>query len=607
MAGIGYEPGRPMRTKKRRSGRSFFIWGIIFLFMAVFFYVLFGIWTDRFGPFVPNRTYEPQDVEGSLVFDGKLYADMAIIRGDEPMIALPFLKDHIDPSITYDASTESIYIVRDPHVLRLSLSGEGVWDELTKAEPFSVEYPIYLDGTIPYVPVSLLERLYPVKGKESPFAPQMFSSSSAHSAVFLWSQGEAVLLGTATAPENKAERWLRVRKAPSVTRPYVKELQTGEAVIIIGEEKGWYHIWTKEGVEGYVPKEGIGLDGVHTVQSRMIAPYFSETKNFSIYRPLSEKIVLVWEHVVNKTPDPKNLPELPGVNVLAPTWFELKNESGELLNRASIDYVHWAHTRDIEVHGVLTNGFDPDRTHAMLTDRKAQGRLIQTLLEYANVYELDGINIDFENIYYKDQTHFTQFVREMTAYLHAAGLTVSIDVTVKSSNENWSKVYDRKALGEIVDYVALMAYDEHWATSPVAGSVASLPWVEQGIQGLLEDVPPEKVLLGVPFYARLWQETTGEDGEKKLKQKALSMTGVENWLKDRHITPVWDEQSGQFYAEWIDPTNGDRYKLWLEDESSLRARAELVRKYRLAGLAAWRRGLEDTALWPALAEVARHP
>lgn len=608
MAFFEYEPGRPLRLTKRRKRRPFFIWSAVILFLVIIVFVMYGIWTDRFGPWVPNRTFEPFDVQGSLIFEGKRYAHVVLNDESEPMIALSFVKAHIDPSITYDEGTESLYIVRDPHVLRLSFNGQGIWDELTDAKPFSMAYPVRIVGTTPYVPLSLLERLYPLQGQASTLTEQGFSPSLKGGSLFLWSDGEAVLLGKVSTPNGQTERWLRVRKAPSFNAPYGAALQEDKSVLIVGEEKDWYHIRTDEGKEGYVPKQGIHFQGVYTVRTDANDLKKQTTnRGRALYRPLTQKIVLVWEHVVSQTPDPQTIPELSGVTILAPTWFELKDETGALENRSRLDYVQWAHDHGHEVHATITNGFDPDRTHALLNDRQAQARLIQTLLEYADVYELDGINIDFENVYYKDQAQLTQFVRELTAYVHASGRTVSMDVTVKSSNENWSKVYDRQALGEIVDYIALMAYDEHWATSPVAGSVASLPWVEQGIQGLLEDVPAHKVLLGVPFYARLWQETTDAQGNVHLKQKALSMKGAENWLKDKNITPVLDEASGQLYAKWIDAKSGDRYQIWLEDALSLQARAELVRKYDLAGLAAWRRGLEEPSIWPALTEVVRHP
>ncbi|TGV31235.1 glycosyl hydrolase, partial [Mesorhizobium sp. M00.F.Ca.ET.186.01.1.1] len=204
--------------------------------------------------------------------------------------------------------------------------------------------------------------------------------------------------------------------------------------------------------------------------------------------------------------------------------------------------------------------------------------------------------------YYEDKERLVQFVRELTPYLHQQGLTVSIDVTIKSNAKTWSMFLDRKALAEVVDYMAVMTYDEHWAASPKAGSVASLPWVEAGLQGVLEEVPNEKLLLGVPFYTRLWTEAKQADGTVKVSSKALSMPRAQEWIAERKLTPVLDKASGQQYVEYRDPKDGNVYKMWLEDVSSMAKRMELVKKYDLAGVASWRRGFEVPEIWPTIEE-----
>src|SRR5690606_17417372 len=168
-----------------------------------------------------------------------------------------------------------------------------------------------------------------------------------------------------------------------------------------------------------------------------------------------------------------------------------------------------------------------------------------------------------------------QFVRELAPLLREQGLTVSVDVTFKSNSGNWSLIYDRKALGEAVDYVAVMAYDEHWASSPVPGSVASLPWVEKGLQALLEEVPSEKILLGVPLYARLWTVAENPDGPA-VTSRAWSMGQTRRWLRENRLEPVFDPATGQHFAELQE--EGRRHLLWLEDETSLQQRVELVHK-----------------------------
>lgn len=141
-----------------------------------------------------------------------------------------------------------------------------------------------------------------------------------------------------------------------------------------------------------------------------------------------------------------------------------------------------------------------------------------------------------------------------------------------------------------------MAYDEHWGSSPIAGSVASLPWVEENLQKLLEIVPNEKLILGVPLYARLWQ--VKDSGE--VSSSALSMDKVQEWLDVHQLTPTYDEASGQNYAELYVDEEKSTYKIWLEDELSLRKRADLAAKYELAGIASWSRSFANELAWLAL-------
>ena len=219
-------------------------------------------------------------------------------------------------------------------------------------------------------------------------------------------------------------------------------------------------------------------------------------------------------------------------------------------------------------------------------------------------FQLDGINIDFENVYYEDRDLLVQFVRELTPILHEAGIVVSWTLT-KSTSLNWSLCYDRKELGKVVDYMILMAYDEHWATSPVSGSVASIGWVEKGIVSLLEDVPAEKVILGLPFYTREWEERPAENGGIAVKSRALSMAQAKRIISQNGSSLSWDEKAGQHFAYY---TKGDKvYKIWLEDDKSIQLKAALVNKYDLAGAASWRKGFEEPIIWEVLYNELKLP
>ena len=290
--------------------------------------------------------------------------------------------------------------------------------------------------------------------------------------------------------------------------------------------------------------------------------------------------------------------KLPGIDVLSPSWFIIENAQGKIKTRhGSVKYVRQAHNKGYQVWALITNNFDPKMTSKLLDSPLARKRVIAQMEQLAKDYELDGFNLDFENINPADKDKLTDFVQEISKALKTQGLIISIDVTIPSNSGYWSKCYDRKAIAEVVDYVMLMAYDEHGAASEVSGSVASLPWVEDGIQKTLQEgVPEKKLILGMPLYMRLWQETKG-----KVKAKTLSMAQADKVIQEKGLVPVWLSKEGQYYFEYQEKNN--RYRVWQENRRSLALKASLVNRYNLAGGAYWRSTLEIEDVWPALAET----
>jgi spore germination protein YaaH len=425
-----------------------------------------------------------------------------------------------------------------------------------------------------------LEKLYPFT----------FTLKKESGVLLVEKAGYAVQQGKVAASEEPH----MLRAGASLREPIVAEMAPGAVVDVLQEEQGWYRVLDQNGIVGYLPKDVVSLTQIRQVKE------LPSSRPTPAWKPLGKKINLVWEHVVNRNPIPSQIGPMPGVHVVSPTWFELKDAQGTLGNKADPAYVQWAHKLGYQVWGLVSNGFHPDWTKAVLGSYELREKLIAQILHYAHLYDLDGINLDFENVYVDDKERLVQFVRELTPYLHEQGLTVSMDVTIKSSSDRWSRFYDRAALAQVVDYIAVMTYDEHWASSPKAGSVASLPWTEQGLRGVLEEVPNQKLLLGVPFYTRLWKEEKQPDGSVKVSSKALSMMGAEEWIRQRKLTPQLDAASGQMFVSYTDPADGAVYKMWLEDETSMAKRIALVRKYNLAGVAAWRRGFEQPQIWQTI-------
>lgn len=290
--------------------------------------------------------------------------------------------------------------------------------------------------------------------------------------------------------------------------------------------------------------------------------------------------------------------KLPGIDVLSPSWFIIENAQGKIKTRhGSVKYVRQAHNKGYQVWALITNNFDPKMTSKLLDNPLARKRVIAQMEQLAKDYELDGFNLDFENINQADKDKLTDFVQEISKALKPQGLIISIDVTIPSNSGYWSKCYDRKAIAEVVDYMMLMAYDEHGASSEVSGSVASLPWVEDGIQKTLQEgVPEAKLILGMPLYMRTWQETKG-----KVKAKTLSMAQADKVIQEKGLAPVWLSKEGQYYFEYQEKNT--HYRVWQENRRSLALKASLVNRYNLAGGAYWRSTLETEDVWPTLAET----
>ncbi len=380
-----------------------------------------------------------------------------------------------------------------------------------------------------------------------------------------------------------------LKKDKSMWSEVVGVLDRGDNIKVVGEDNGWVRVFTNYGSEAFIKKS--------RVKNFKVVEGIEKEISSSIWEPEKEKILLTWEAVYSRNPDTKKIKEMDGLNVISPTWIELSSPSGNIRSNVSKSYINWAKERGYKVWALFTNSFDPKLTDKFLNNSVAREKTINDLLRLIKENNMDGINIDFENVYLKNKELLVLFVRELAPIFHENGLVVSIDVTVIGGSDNWSKFLDRKALGEVVDYMAVMTYDEHWASSPKSGSVASIGWVERGIERILEEVPAEKLLLGVPFYTRIWTETPSKTDPDKVtvKSKAISMRTAEKILQRDDITKVWDEKAGQYYISYVE--NNKVKKIWYEDAKSIKLKTDLVKKFNLAGVAAWRRGFETEEIW----------
>ncbi|ACB84085.1 glycosyl hydrolase family 18 protein [Natranaerobius thermophilus] len=517
----------------------------------------------------------PDSEQTRLIYeDQDLGTENTALVEDEVYLSKSFIEKSLDPYIYYDDQGDYITITTKNKFFQMQT------DNLTAAvndEERELQFSPKLIQGEPFLPSDILEELYPITVQHN----------QDDNLVLIDNLEKQVLKGY--AKENET----RVREEPSIRTGIIESLDKQSKITIYHQSGDWFFIRTEKGYLGYVQSSDITLDEL-SIREKHIEDDDVDPPS----RPFGEPINLTWEHVISENPNPNDLPDLPGVNVISPTWFHLQDPEGNIVNQADKSYVNWAHDNDMQVWGLFSNNFDPDLTSEFLEDPEARRNAIEQILLYSDIYNLDGINLDFENIHIDDRDAYTQFVREISPFLREQGLVVSIDVTFISQSENWSLSYDRHAFSKTVDYIMVMAYDEHWGDSPVAGSVSSLPWVEENLEEILSVVPNDQLILGIPFYTRLWEEEKNDDGSISVSSSAYGMEQIKNILENNDADITFDDDTKQYYAEYED--NDTRYRTWLETEESIKKRLNLVHEYNLAGVASWRRGFEKEEIWEVI-------
>lgn len=383
----------------------------------------------------------------------------------------------------------------------------------------------------------------------------------------------------------------QVRYQGGIKSDILTDVSAGDQVIILEEMETWTKVKTEDAFIGYVENKRLNEKTVETP-----APVTDYTEPVYASNTRDHKINLAW-HAVGGIGGNDTLVEMmsgvKGVNVISPTWFALSDNNGNFTNLASMDYVNLAHDMGLEVWGLVDNftneGVD---TYEVLAGLGTRTHLIDGLIETALAYGLDGINIDFEEVSLDAGQPFIEFIRELSIACRKNGIVLSIDNYVPMG---YNDHYNRKEQGIVADYVIIMGYDEHHKSSDTAGSVASIDFVENGIANTVADVPANKVINAIPFYTRIW-ETRGTTVESQ----AVGMEMAQQYIKDHNITTAWDEKTCQNYGEY---QSGDSYyQVWLEDEDSIRVKLNIMDKYGIGGVAAWKLGFEVDSIWDVIEE-----
>lgn len=377
-----------------------------------------------------------------------------------------------------------------------------------------------------------------------------------------------------------ASKDVSVKYKPTMFSKTIDKIEKGDSVIVIeSKDNGWYKIRTKLGKIGYTKD----ITNVYSVREEI------ENK-----KQIEGKVSLVWDYYSEYATAPNRQgTKIDGVNVVSPAFANLE-KSGSLninIGDAGKKYIEWAHENEYKVWAIVSNNSYKTPTSEVLNDYKKRADLINKIVTMTISYNLDGINIDFENMNESDKDVFSRFIIELAPRLKEYGKVLSVDVTAPDGSPDWSLCYNRNKIGKIADYVIFMAYDQYGVSSTSAGTTAGADWVEVNIKKFLgqEEVAAEKIILGMPFYTRAWNETSSG-----VKSTVISMKYVDSAVPEE-ATRQWNNDLKQYYVEY--QKNGTNYKMWIEDENSIEAKFILMHNYNLAGAAYWQKDMEKEGIW----------
>ena len=500
----------------------------------------------------------------ALIQNGELLEEQAVLIGGEPYAAYTYVESQLNSCFYWDEETKGILLTTSGGVQTL-LPGDAAIAKTPGGQPAVQQES---DGTV-YISLDVVKE----------YTDLDYAYYSDPNRVVIRNEWDGV--EQATVQSDTAQ----VRQKGGIKSLILADVQKGDTLLYLENLDNWCKVMTADGYTGYIQTEDISEPEAIEARTAKKDSYERITRD--------HKINLVWHQSTSTESNDamaEMTAEMTGVNVISPTWFSVTDETGTISSLASADYVKLAHEAGREVWGLIDNFNEAFDETTDLAYASVRSRIIEQLLAEAASCGMDGINVDFENLKEAGIPHYLQFLRELTSAAHAQNLVVSVDTPVPQA---YTMYYQRGEQARFVDYMIVMAYDEHFAGSEEAGSVSSLPFVQQAVEEMTRVMPADQVICGIPFYTRVWTEKFGQSA---ITSEVLGMDGAKNYAKENQMTETWDASLGQNVATV--ETSDARYTIWMEDEQSMEEKLKVIQSADLAGVAEWKLGF----IWSLISE-----
>ncbi len=504
----------------------------------------------------------------ALIQNGELLEEQAVLIGGEPYAAYTYVESQLNSCFYWDEETKGILLTTSGGVQTL-LPGDAAVAKTPGGQPAVQQES---DGKV-YISLDVVKE----------YTDLDYAYYSNPNRVVIrneWDGVEQAMVQSGTA---------QVRQKGGIKSLILADVQKGDTLLYLENLDNWCKVMTADGYTGYIQTEDISEPEAIEARTAKKDSYERITRD--------HKINLVWHQSTSTESNDamaEMTAEMTGVNVISPTWFSVTDGTGKISSLASADYVKLAHEAGREVWGLIDNFNEAFDETTDLAYASVRSRIIEQLLAEAASCGMDGINVDFENLKEAGIPHYLQFLRELTSAAHAQNLVVSVDTPVPQA---YTMYYQRGEQARFVDYMIVMAYDEHFAGSEEAGSVSSLPFVQQAVEEMTRVMPADQVICGIPFYTRVWTEKFGQSA---ITSEVLGMDGAKNYAKENQMTETWDASLGQNVATV--ETSDARYTIWMEDEQSMEEKLKVIQSADLAGVAEWKLGFECADVWSLISE-----
>ena len=559
------------RAQKKEKGKLFYKLVVVAILMLLAFLIL------KYAPNYVNT--EISDNVNLVINNSNVTGDLKkdiIIENGIIYISKEDIQNFFDPYIYYDEKYNQIITTSENQVTSMVVGENTMINNGSKIE---VSGTILKQDDTYYIPFSSFKDTYNVE----------ISYIESTNTITVDSKDRKYVLADSTKDND-------VKAYPTNFSRTVDTIKYQETVTIVQNEEnnnnvvnGWVEIRTDTGKLGYVKE--------NTLTNELVMRETIEKE-----QQIEGKISMVWDYYSEYYDAPNRSGEnIQGVNVVSPTFFTLVDEGkGKIYDNAGESgkqYVKWAHSNEYKVWPSISNNSYIETTSEIMRDYNLRQDLIENIVSLIVEYDLDGINIDFEYMHDEDKDLFSRFIIELKPRLNELGAVLSVDVTAPDGSEEWSLCFDRHVLGDVADYLVFMAYDQYGNSSTTPGTNAGYDWVKANIEKFLgqEDVKPEKIILGIPFYTRLWEESNGT-----IEKYTVDMKDIEEVIPE-NASRTWDDNLKQYYVQFEE--NGITNKIWIEDEESINAKLSLVSEYNLAGAAYWAKDREPDSIWPVISET----